>query len=104
MTIKPNCPISKASQTLGKKWNLQIIYYLRERKRFCELQEVVGGVNPATLSSRLRGLEKAQIIRRHEFPGVPRHVEYELTEKGNELIPLMYALSDWVHKWQHEVE
>lgn len=100
MTINPNCPISKASQTLGKKWNLQIIYYLRERKRFCELQEAVGGVNPATLSSRLRQLEQEKIIRRHEILGVPRHVEYELTDKGHELIPLMDALAVWVHKWQ----
>ena len=100
MTINPNCPISKTSQTLGKKWNLQIIYYLRERKQICELQEAVGGVNPATLSSRLRELEQEKIIRRHEIPGVPRHVEDDLTDKGHELIPLMYALADWVHKWQ----
>jgi len=100
MTIKPNCPISKASQILGKKWNLQIIYYLRERKRFCELQEAVGGVNPATLSTRLQGLEKARIISRHEIHDGPRHVEYRLTDKGHDLIPLMYALADWVHKWK----
>lgn len=100
MTINPNYPISKTSQTLGKKWNLQIIYYLRERKRICELQEAVGGVNPSTLSSRLRELEQEKIIRQHEIPSVPRHVEDDLTDKGHELIPLMYALADWVHKWQ----
>ena len=99
MTINPTCPISQAAKTLGKKWMLEIIYYLRIRKRFCELQDSVGSINPATLSSRLKELEKDEIIRRFEIIGVPRHVEYELTPKGRELLPLMYSLADWVQKW-----
>ena len=99
MTINPTCHISQAAQTLGKKWVLEITYYLREQKRFCELQDSVGAINPATLSSRLKELEKDEIIHRFEIIGVPRHVEYTLTQKGRELIPIMYTLADWVQKW-----
>jgi len=99
MTINPTCPISQAAHTLGKKWVLEIIYYLREQKRFCVLQDSVGTINPATLSSRLKELEKDEIIYRFEIIGVPRHVEYGLTQKGRELIPIMYTLADWVQKW-----
>jgi len=99
MTINQACPISQAAHTLGKKWVLEIIYYLRERKRFCQLQDSIGNINPATLSSRLKDLEKDGIIHRFEIIGGPRHVEYELTQKGRDLMPLLHSLAGWVQKW-----
>ena len=72
--MKPECPISKATPFLGAKWTLELIYYLRERRRFCELQEVAGGLNPATLSQRLKTLEAEQIISRRVIPDAQRHV------------------------------
>jgi len=50
--VDRNCPITKAAKVLGRKWTLEMIHYLRERKRFCDLQENVGGDNPATLTQR----------------------------------------------------
>ena len=53
MKMKPTCPIEKATSFLGAKWTLEIIYFLQERRRFCELQELLCGINPATLTSAL---------------------------------------------------
>jgi len=102
--VDRNCPITKAAKILGRKWTLEMIYYLREGKRFCELQEVVGGVNPATLTQRLKTLERAGIVNRHPISSGPRHVEYELTEKGRDLIDVLYALAAWVNRWHPEAE
>ena len=76
--MKPDCPIGKATQFLGSKWTLELIYYLQERRRFCELQEIVGGVNPTTLSQRLKTLEGEEIIQRQVVPDAQRHVEFRV--------------------------
>lgn len=94
-----NCPFTKAAEVLGRKWTLEMIYYLRERKRFCELQEIVGGVNPATLTQRLKVLDQAGIIQRHAISNAPRHVEYDLTEKGKDLLSVLDAMGEWVLRW-----
>jgi DNA-binding HxlR family transcriptional regulator len=101
--VNRNCPISTATKVLSRKWTLEMIYYLHERQRFCELQERVGGVNPATLSKRLRTLERAGIIKRHPISDAPRHVEYDLTDKGEDLLSILYALAEWVQRWYPEL-
>lgn len=100
--VDRNCPITEAAEILGRKWTLEMIYSLRERKRFCELQETVGGVNPATLTQRLKTLERAGIVNRCPVSEGPRHVEYELTEKGKDLSGVLSALTIWVHRWYPE--
>lgn len=100
--VDQNCPITRAANVLGRKWTLEMIYYLRERKRFCELQDTVGGVNPATLTQRLKTLERAGIVNRCPISEGPRHVEYELTEKGKDLLDVLSVLADWVHRWYPE--
>lgn len=99
-----NCPITKAANILGRKWTLEMIHFLRERKRFCELQEIVGGVNPATLTQRLKTLEYAGIVNRYPISEGPRHVEYELTEKGKDLLGVLSDLTVWVSRWYPEEE
>ena len=96
----PNCPIGRIAALLGRKWMLELIFYLRERRRFCELQQMVGGVNPATLSQRLKALEQAGLIRRQAISGGPLHVEYDLTEKGRGLTPALDALAAWARGWE----
>jgi DNA-binding HxlR family transcriptional regulator len=93
------CPITKAAKVIGRKWTLEMIYYLRERKRFCELQEIVGGVNPTTLTQRLKVLEQSGIIQRYAISNAPRHVEYDLTEKGKDLLSVIHSLGEWVGRW-----
>ncbi|MCE5207953.1 MAG: transcriptional regulator [Chloroflexi bacterium HGW-Chloroflexi-8] len=97
-----NCPIGKATQFLGSKWTLELIYYLQERRRFCELQERVGGVNPSTLSQRLKVLEREGVVQRLVVPDSQRHVEYFLTDKGQDLLSVFTSLVNWVSNWYPE--
>lgn len=93
------CPVSAVTRLLGSRWTMQIIHHLREPRRYCELQELVGEVNPTTFTQRLRFLERQGLIVRHEDPENPRHVEYELTTQGRELLPILDALAAWAQKW-----
>lgn len=93
------CPVAATARILGARWTLQIIHNLRQRRRFCELQELVGGVNPTTLSQRLKFLEEQGLIRRLPISDAPRHVEYELTDMGRDLLPVLDALAQWADRW-----
>lgn len=95
------CPVDEAARIIGQKWTLQIVHHLLDHRprRFCELQEDLGGVNPSTLSSRLKMLEVAGLVRRQEVSAVPPHVEYSLTEKGCELRGVITEITRWSNAW-----
>ncbi len=99
MSSELECPVTATARILGARWTLQIVHHLRERRRFCELQDLVGGVNPTTLSQRLKFLEEQGLILRRPISDAPPHVEYELTDKGRDLLPILDALASWAEKW-----
>ncbi len=59
----------------------------------------MGGVNPTTLSQRLKFLEEEGLVRRLPISDAPPHMEYELTDEGHDLLPILDALADWADKW-----
>jgi len=97
----PLCPVEVAARIIGQKWTLQIVNELIdcESRRFCELQEALGGVNPSTLSSRLKMLEEEGLIRRLQVSAIPPHVEYSLTEMGDQLHDVIQEISKWSSRW-----
>lgn len=97
----PLCPVTPAARIIGQKWTLQIVYFLLDGKsvRFCELQDELGGVNPSTLSSRLKMLEEEGIVRRIQISAIPPHVEYSLTDMGCQLKPVILEVIRWSNVW-----
>jgi len=95
------CPVDEAARIIGQKWTLQIVHELLDHpsRRFCELQEALGGVNPSTLSSRLKMLEEAGLVRRVQVSAVPLHVEYSLTRAGAALREVIAAVTKWSNAW-----
>ena len=61
-------------------------------KRTTELLEDLHPISSRTLMGRLREMEQDDLIVRNNYGGLPRRVEYELTERGRKLIPLLNAL------------
>jgi DNA-binding HxlR family transcriptional regulator len=85
---------------LGQKWVLRIIRSLgEETRRFCELQDALGGANSATLSQRLKLLEDEGLVDRAEISSVPPWVEYSLTTKGRELSHAIVLIDEWAERW-----
>ena len=95
------CPVEPAAHIIGQKWTIQIVYYLLDGKRvrFCELQDELGGVNPSTLSSRLKMLEGEGLVERIQISAIPPHVEYSLTPMGRDLEPLIREVTRWSNVW-----
>ncbi|NJN82399.1 MAG: helix-turn-helix transcriptional regulator [Caldilineaceae bacterium] len=95
------CPVEVAARIIGQKWTLQIVHTLlaAEAMRFCGLQEALGGVNPSTLSSRLKMLEEEGLVHRLQISDIPPHVEYRLTQMGHDLERVIGEISRWSSVW-----
>jgi DNA-binding HxlR family transcriptional regulator len=63
------------------------------------LQEALGGVNPSTLSSRLKMLEEEGLVHRVQVSAIPPHAEYSLTDMGRELHNVIAEITRWSNKW-----
>jgi len=96
----PICPkFEKAIQLLGKKWvGLIINQLLLHPKRFSELEQEIQ-LSAKVLSERLRELEQEGIITRQVYPEVPVRIEYEVTDKGKSLKPIMDEVAKWSDRW-----
>ena len=95
------CPkYEHAIQLLGKRWTGLLLYALLEGpQRFCELTTTVEGLSDRVLSDRLRELEAEGIVKRVVFPHIPVRIEYQLTEKGHALKPVIDAIHTWAEQW-----
>jgi DNA-binding HxlR family transcriptional regulator len=101
----PTCPlrgrtcVALAADIISTKWTPQLIYALSHGvQRFCSLQNEVGGINPRTLSARLTELEQADIVARVASTETPPRVEYCLTPKGHDLLPILQSMVEWGEK------
>ena len=96
----PDCPVVRTAEIVCGKWTLLVIRDLAEgRCRFCELERSLEGISPRTLSLRLRALEEEGIVARQTFPEVPPRVEYQLTEKGRALLPIIREMRKFGTAW-----
>ncbi len=95
------CPrYEHAVQLLGKRWTGLLLYTLMEGpQRFCELTSAVEGLSDRVLSDRLRELELQGVVKRIVYPQIPVRVEYQLTQKGRDLKPVVDAIHQWAEKW-----
>jgi DNA-binding HxlR family transcriptional regulator len=94
------CPVCKTAEIVCGKWTLLLIRDLSEgRSRFCELERSLQGISPRTLSLRLRALEEEGIVERETYPEVPPRVEYQLTEKGRALMPIIDGMRTYGSLW-----
>lgn len=91
------CPVDTTFKIIGKKFTLHILRNmgLLNQSRFNQLLESIEGINPKTLSVRLREMEKAGLITRKIFPEMPPRVEYTITEKGLALKPVIMAMAQF---------
>jgi DNA-binding HxlR family transcriptional regulator len=92
--------IASAMEIVGNKWTALILRDLfTGSMRFCELEKSVGSINPRTLSQRLDNLETHGIITRQSYAEVPPRIEYTLTKKGQDLLPILEQMASWGTKY-----
>ena len=94
--IDRDCGMSYTLTVIGGRWKPAILFRLtRGKMRYSELRDSIPNVTERMLVLQLRELEKDGLIKRIVYAEVPPRVEYELTDKGNSLRPILRSLSDW---------
>jgi DNA-binding HxlR family transcriptional regulator len=93
-------PDARALDLVGDKWTLLIIRDLAGGpRRFVELQRVLPGISTEQLRSRLNRMVADGLLTRQRYREVPPRVDYELTERARDVLPVLGALSRWGHDW-----
>jgi DNA-binding HxlR family transcriptional regulator len=97
LEAKGGCPVELTVSVMGGVWKPMILYHLlvNGKMRFMELSRAVPDATQRMLTLQLRELETDGIITRTVYPEVPPRVEYEVTEIGKALGPIMKKLRDW---------
>ena len=92
--------VAAALAILGNKWTALIVKELSEGcARFSSLQASLPGISPRTLSQRLDEMEHCELITKKAFAEVPPRVEYTLTRKGRDLLPILESMAAWGDKY-----
>lgn len=91
-----NCPVTATMQVIGGKWKLLILHLINnDINRFGKMSMMLKDISKQMLTTQLRELENDGIIERKIYPEIPPRVEYFLTEKGRDLLPVVEQLRDW---------
>ena len=94
------CAVACCADIIGTKWTALLVHDLSEGpRRFSQLEHSCAGISPRTLSERLRVLEDEGIVERRSYPESPPRVEYELTDKGASLLPIIDAMREFGRDW-----
>jgi DNA-binding HxlR family transcriptional regulator len=93
-------PDARALDLVGDKWTLLIVRDLAAGpRRFVELQRVLPGISTEQLRSRLNRMVADGMLTRKRFREVPPRVEYDLTERARDLMPVLGELARWGYEW-----
>jgi DNA-binding HxlR family transcriptional regulator len=93
---------AKLRNLITKRGTLEILIPLccsTEPVRYKKFRETMKGISSKTLAYRLHELEKGGILERRSYNEIPPRVEYNLTEKGQELVESVIDLLQWMRKW-----
>lgn len=95
------CPVDNTFKIVGKKFTIHILrnMIMLNQTRFNQFLESIEGINPKTLSVRLREMERHGLITRKVLHEVPVRVDYSLTEKGQALQPIIERMAEFSMKY-----
>lgn len=95
------CPVDNTFKIVGKKFTVHILrnMILLNQSRFSQFLDSIEGINPKTLSVRLKEMEKNGLIKRKIYPEIPIRIEYSLTEKGDALKSILMQMAAFSMKY-----
>ena len=91
------CELNSAIAIIGGRWKSQIVYSISKgNNRFHLIKKELPNLSEQVLGRQLKELETHAIITKKEIPGiVPVGIEYILTNKGRDLVPILVSLCEW---------
>ncbi len=102
--ISLNCGLDLIGEVLYGKWKIRLLWFIHEGyKRPSELQRKIPDASRRVLNIQLKELEDHELIKKTIYPVVPPKVEYNLTEVGETLIPVLSMLGQWGDEHQERL-
>ena len=92
------CPTEYGVNLFGGKWKPRILCLLNIKGvcRYKDIKQLTPGISDNVLASVMKELITAQLVQRIQYNEVPLRVEYSLTDKGKNLIPVLHSICRWV--------
>ena len=98
------CLLDLGMDFIRGKWKAVILCHLKEGPvRFLQLQRITHGVSNKVLMEKLKELEEDGLIQKIVYSENPPHVEYQLTEMGNDLAQCIQEIESWSTKYFGEL-
>jgi DNA-binding HxlR family transcriptional regulator len=97
---RSHCPIAFGLDTFGDKWSLLILrdIIFRGKRTYGDFLKSEEGFATNILASRLAQLEEVGLLKKSPNPEDARKDIYSLTEKGLDLIPMLFEMVLWSSK------
>lgn len=91
------CPLGEAMRMIGGRWKLRILCSLTAdgTLRYNDIKRRTCGITPAVLSSAMKDLEQDGLVIRVQYQEIPVRVEYSITDRGRQLMPIIDSLARW---------
>jgi len=99
--LRSMCPVSSVLDILGDKWTILVVrdMLLLGKRLYSELIDSPENIPTNILADRLKRLEAAGVIERLPYQEKPVRYEYRLTQKGEDIRPLIKELVAWGNKY-----
>ena len=98
---KTGCDVEATLSVIGGRWKPVLLCRLLDgRKRFGELCRLAPNATQRMITLQLRELEADGVIARHVYAEAPPRVEYEITEFGRSLEPIIALMQAWGHEFK----
>ena len=98
------CSVEATLDVIGGKWKGVVLFHLLGRKhRYNELRRLLPDVTQRMLTLQLRELERDGVVLRSVYPEVPPRVEYELTDFGKSLKPILLLMREWGAEFKNRI-
>ena len=100
-----DCGLDVVGEVLYGKWKIRILYFISKgHKRPSEIMREIHEASQRVIYSQLKELEEHRLISKVIYPEIPPKVEYNLTELGQSLIPVITILGDWGDSHKEELK
>ena len=93
------CSIAQTLEIVGEWWTLLVIRNISFGQRRFEAIQADLGIARNVLSDRLTTLVDHGILEKQKYQDSPERFEYRATEKGKDLVGVLYALMAWGDRW-----
>jgi DNA-binding HxlR family transcriptional regulator len=91
------CPIACSLDLIGDRWTLLVIRDMMffKKQRFEEFLESPEEISTNILASRLKSLEEIGLVEKQPYGNHSRRMNYQLTERGKSIRPVLKAMIAW---------